>query len=192
MRPATKSSPGSAISRSANQRAAGDAAGGEGGDEVEGARGLIGGSSMRLWTISVAMLCACPPILAAPIAPEDIAVLDGDTIRIRTSAPSIRLVGFNAPETKRGKFACEAERQLGIRASARLRELVKGGNLDFEFVACSCPAGTEGRRSCNYGRKCGTLKSNGRDVGEILIEEKLAVPFVCGPISCPTTPRPWC
>jgi hypothetical protein len=42
------------------------------------------------------------------------------------------------------------------------------------------------------GRDCGTLKSNGRDVGAILIEEKLAAPFICGATSCPKTPRPWC
>ncbi len=44
----------------------------------------------------------------------------------------------------------------------------------------------------NYGRDCGTLKSSGRDVGAILMEEGLAVPFVCGATRCPKTPRPWC
>jgi hypothetical protein len=44
----------------------------------------------------------------------------------------------------------------------------------------------------NRGRTCGTLKAKGRDVGEILIAEKLAVPFVCGEYRCPRTPRPWC
>jgi hypothetical protein len=37
-----------------------------------------------------------------------------------------------------------------------------------------------------------TLKSRGRDVGTILMEEGLAVPFVCGATRCPKTPRPWC
>ena len=32
----------------------------------------------------------------------------------------------------------------------------------------------------------------GRDVGDILIEEKLAAPFRCGAVRCPATPRPWC
>jgi hypothetical protein len=48
------------------------------------------------------------------------------------------------------------------------------------------------RFACNHGRACGTLRSNGRDVGAILIAEGLAVPFVCGATSCPKTPRPWC
>lgn len=38
-----------------------------------------------------------------------------------------------------------------------------------------------------------TLMENiGRDVGDILIAEGLAVPFVCGPTRCPKKPHPWC
>ena len=87
---------------------------------------------------------------------------------------------------------CEAERELGAKATRRLRDLVRAGNLDFEYVACSCSAGTQGTPACNYGRDCGTLKSSGRDVGAILMEEGLAVPFVCSATRCPKTPRPWC
>lgn len=46
--------------------------------------------------------------------------------------------------------------------------------------------------ACNFGRSCGTLKAAGRDVGEILVAEKLAVPFQCEANRCPKTPRPWC
>lgn len=31
-----------------------------------------------------------------------------------------------------------------------------------------------------------------RDVGDILIQETLAVPFKCGAVRCPASPRPWC
>ena len=127
--------------------------------------------------------------VAWSIDPEDITVIDGDTIRVY-HPPNVRLVGFNAPES--WNALCEAERQLGVRAAQRLLELVRAGHLDFEYVECSCPAGKQGTRFCNYGRDCGTLKSNGRDVGAILIQEGLAVPFVCGPTRCPRTPRPWC
>ncbi len=71
------------------------------------------------------------------------------------------------------RAACAAERDLGDKATRRVRELVRAGNLDFEFVACSCRPGTEGTPACNYGRHCGTLKAAGRDVGEILIAEGL-------------------
>ena len=125
-----------------------------------------------------------------PIEPGDVYVIDGDTINVFHVQPNVRLVGFNAPESSNA--ACEAERQLGVRATQRLLELVRAGHLDFQYVECSCPAKTQGTRFCNYGRDCGTLKSRGRDVGAILIEEGLAVPFICGATSCPKTPRPWC
>jgi endonuclease YncB( thermonuclease family) len=130
------------------------------------------------------------PAAAEPIDSVDIRVIDGDTIRVYHEQPNVRLVGFNAPETRRA--ACDAERELGAKATRRLRDLVRAGDLDFVYVACSCPAGTEGTRLCNHGRDCGTLKSRGRDVGAILMEEGLAVPFVCGATRCPKTPRPWC
>jgi endonuclease YncB( thermonuclease family) len=130
------------------------------------------------------------PTIAAPIAPDDIRVIDGDTIRVQHQQPNVRLVGFNAPETR--KAQCEPERELGTKATRRLRDLVRAGNLDFEFVACSCLPGTEGTPACNYGRRCGTLKADGRDIGAILIEEGLAVPFQCSATRCPKTPRPWC
>ena len=127
---------------------------------------------------------------AAPVDPGDVSVIDGDTIRLHHKRPDVRLVGFNAPETRRA--VCKAEGDLGAKATRRLRDLVRAGNLDFEYVACACAPGTEGTDRCNYGRRCGTLKANGRDVGAILIAEKLAVPFQCGATSCPPTPRPWC
>jgi endonuclease YncB( thermonuclease family) len=112
--------------------------------------------------------------------------------RFINQQPNVRLVGFNAPETRNA--ACTAEAELGARATRRLRDLIRAGNLDFIYVRCSCPEGTQGTFSCNYGRDCGTLRSNGRDVGSILIEEGLAVPFICNANRCPRTPRPssWC
>jgi endonuclease YncB( thermonuclease family) len=132
------------------------------------------------------------PAVAAPIDSTDIHIIDADTIRVHHKKPDVRLVGFNAPETSHKERVCEAERKLGAKATHRVLDLVKAGRLDFEYVACSCPAGTEGTRHCNYGRRCGTLKVNGRDVGDILIAEGLAVPFKCGATRCPPTPRPWC
>jgi endonuclease YncB( thermonuclease family) len=139
--------------------------------------------------ILVALVIATPSI-AEPIEPSDIRVIDGDTIRLHHQQPNVRLVGFNAPETRNA--ACPAEEELGAKATRRLRDLIREGHLEFHYVRCSCPEGTRGSSACNYGRDCGTLKSNGRDVGAILIEEGLAVPFICGASHCPRTPRPWC
>jgi endonuclease YncB( thermonuclease family) len=118
-------------------------------------------------------------------------VIDGDTISLEDGRPNVRLVGFNAPETG-SRARCEVERQKGEAAKQRLRELVSNGGSDFHQVACSCPPGTEGTDVCNFGRRCGNLRVNGVDVGSTLINEGLAVRFVCGATSCPTLPRPWC
>ncbi|MGO7323805.1 thermonuclease family protein [Rhizobium ruizarguesonis] len=117
-------------------------------------------------------------------------ITDGDTVHVAGERAGTRLVGFNTPE----KFSpqCEYERKLGERASSRLKELVKSPNLQLTKVPCACPAGSEGTDACNHGRSCGVLKVDGRDVGQILIGEGLAVPFVCEGNRCPRTPRPWC
>lgn len=125
-----------------------------------------------------------------PVLTNRFTVTDGDTIRFQGEAKGTRLVGFNAPETSGAQ--CSGERELGFRAADRLREMVATSVLTFEKVRCSCRAGTEGTEACNYGRSCGILRADGRDVGEILISEGLAVPFRCGALSCPPTPRPWC
>jgi endonuclease YncB( thermonuclease family) len=120
---------------------------------------------------------------------RDFSVTDGDTIKMDDGA-RVRLVGYNTPE----KFEprCDHERELGIRASKRLVEIVSSGKSTVTKVACSCKPGTEGADKCNFGRTCGILKVDGRDVGPTLISEGLAVLFICGPTSCPPTPRPWC
>jgi len=88
--------------------------------------------------------------IAEPIDPSDIRVIDGDRIRVYHVQLNVRLVGFNAPETRNA--ACEAEAELGARATRRLRAIIKLGNLEFEYVRCSCPAATQGTFACNYGR----------------------------------------
>jgi len=143
-----------------------------------------------VWPVTIILTLWTGAVLSAPITPDEVRVIDGDTIRIHHQQPDVRLVGFNAPET--GRAQCDFERDLGGKATARLRDLVRSTKLDFEFVACSCRFGTEGTSSCNYGRRCGTLKANGEGVGVILIRENLAVPFVCGQTRCPPTPKPWC
>ncbi|MEX2697641.1 thermonuclease family protein [Rhizobium mongolense] len=117
-------------------------------------------------------------------------VTDGDTVHVAGERAGTRLVGFNTPETFSPQ--CRYERELGNRAKERLKELVSSPNVQLTKVACACPTGTEGTDACNYGRSCGVLKVGGQDVGQILIAEGLAVPFICGGSRCPRTPRPWC
>jgi len=122
--------------------------------------------------------------------PNTTKILDGDTIEVGRERQRVRLIGFNAPETVGA--ACDRERDLGARASRRLSDLIASEPAELQLVACSCRAGTEGTLACNYGRACGILRIDGADVGQTLISEGLAVPFVCNATRCPPTPRPWC
>ena len=122
------------------------------------------------------------------LSPSDISVIDGDTIRAR--GRTVRLVGFDAPETG-GRARCHRERELAERATEQLRRLVAGGGLELRMVPCACPPGTEGASACDFGRACGYLLAHGRDIGMTLISQGLAKPFQCGTQSCPPPPA-WC
>jgi len=85
---------------------------------------------MRRWLMLMLALplALATPAVAEPIDPEDVTVIDGDTINVFHVQPNVRLVGFNAPESSNA--LCEAERQLGVRATQRLLDLVRAGHLD--------------------------------------------------------------
>ena len=119
---------------------------------------------------------------------DAIRIVDGDTVRHRLE--TVRLVGYDTPE--RGDRArCETEARLADKATQRLRELIESGRPSLKLVRCACKPGTEGTRDCNFGRSCGVLTVDGRDVGPILIAEGLAHPFRCGATSCPRR-QGWC
>lgn len=61
-----------------------------------------------------------------------------------------------------------------------------------EFEAASAPAAPRPHPHHLRPARCGDLRINGVDVGSTLIDEGLAVRFVCGATSCPALPRPWC
>jgi endonuclease YncB( thermonuclease family) len=126
---------------------------------------------------------------ADAVKPADISVVDGDTIN--ALGKRIRLVGFDAPELG-GHAHCGLERMLAARATSRLRQMIKlSDDIDLQIVECSCRPGTEGTMACNYRRACGYLTVDGQDVGDVLIAENLAHPYVCGKYSCPRR-QSWC
>ena len=117
-----------------------------------------------------------------------IEVVDGDTVR--RDGEIFRLVGFNTPES--GLNArCSSEQGLAAKATDRLQQLLSEGAPKLQRVSCACEPGTEGTRRCNYGRLCGKLTVDGRDVGSILIAEGLAERFECWSTSCPRR-KEWC
>lgn len=126
----------------------------------------------------------------APVSPRDVYVIDGDTIRVR--GETYRLVGFDAPEIGR-TARCELEVEKGFEAKAALVDLVHSGKpLTLQRVACSCPlSAPEGSQACNYGRRCGTLRAGGEDVGTILIRAGLAKDYPYRWDHVPPKPE-WC
>ena len=122
---------------------------------------------------------------------RDFSITDGDTVQLFGASTGTRLIGFNTPETFEPR--CNEELALGRQATGRLRDLVStASQVELRLVACACAPGTQGTSECNFGRSCGVLTVDGRDVGKVLIAEGLAIRFQCGRTSCPPLPRPWC
>ena len=77
---------------------------------------LCGGPMIsRMATMLLLLVLSVGAVSSAPITSDEVRVIDGDTIRLHHQRPDVRLVGFNAPETRRA--ICEAERELGDKAT---------------------------------------------------------------------------
>jgi endonuclease YncB( thermonuclease family) len=77
-----------------------------------------------------------------------------------------RLMGFDTPETYEAR--CEREYRLGIAATEALQRMIA--------VAKKVEPVTDGRLD-RYGRVLGHLYLDGKEVGAILIEKRLAVAY---------------
>lgn len=118
---------------------------------------------------STCILILMTSLLLACVPAEIVAVrvIDCDTVDAGLDA-NIRLTlddgrGFDTPETFRS--GCAAEADLGAQATARLKRLLRDARTtDLDL----------GGRSCGFGRYCGALRVDGTNVGETLIQERLA------------------
>jgi len=88
-------------------------------------------------------------------------VVDGDTFRLGTER--MRIANIDTPETYRGICGGAREVALGKKAAARLRVLMNGGGLAIERQGHD-----------RYGRTLVRVRAGGRDVGERLVNERLA------------------
>lgn len=89
-------------------------------------------------------------------------IVDGDTIWL--DGKNLRLMSFDTPEPHSAICGGAAEVALAKRASARLRELLNGNPWTVETF------GIDGTGK----RILATIRIRGRNVGDILIEERLA------------------
>jgi len=99
-------------------------------------------------------------------------VVDGDTIWLK--GQKIRVADIDAPETH--EPSCPSEKELGDRATLRLRELLQGGAITLQQID---------RDEDRYGRKLRIILVNGESAGETLVSEGLARRYAGGR-------RPWC
>jgi endonuclease YncB( thermonuclease family) len=90
-------------------------------------------------------------------------LVDGDTLWLQ--GENIRLKDFDTPEPQSAICGGEREKALAHQASARLLELLNGNEWTIERF---------GYDSTSSKRRLATIRINGRDVGDILIEERLA------------------
>ena len=108
-------------------------------------------------------------------------IIDGDTVSI--DRERIRILNIDAPESRGAR--CEAELVAGLKAKARLAQLLRAG--DVTIRRC------DGRRCQDpYGRTLARIEAGGRDVGEILVREGLALPWASGPGARQARVLYWC
>lgn len=88
-------------------------------------------------------------------------IIDGDTFRLNDQP--IRIADIDTPETR--NYGCAAEKALGDRATARMRELLNDGPFELKPYQ---------RDEDQYGRKLRIVIRDGRSLGQILVAEGLA------------------
>lgn len=123
--------------------------------------------------LAAALLATALPAFAQPVhltmcgnrpnTADKTCLVDGDTLWLH--GENIRLKDFDTPEPQTAICGGAAEVALAHKASARMLELLNGNDWTIERF------GTDGTRS---KRRVATIRIDGRDVGDILIEEGLA------------------
>jgi endonuclease YncB( thermonuclease family) len=138
------------------------------------------------WLIFITALTAAPPAHAEVVDGNRILIIDGDTVALPCAVPArgcaekIRFIDIDAPETYRPN--CENERAVGLRAKARVADLLRGATVYVE---------RSGRKD-RYGRTLANLATAEGDVGTVLIREGLAVQYRPGAAAKADRIANWC
>jgi micrococcal nuclease len=135
--------------------------------------------------VVMSVTLATTSAFAETITGEQIIVIDGDTslpcaAPARGCAEKIRLEAIDAPETLHA--SCENELRIGLEAKERVRALHRGG------PAKNFRSG----RLDRYGRTLGDLTTRAGDVGAVLLQERLALPYRPGGRAKEERQRHWC
>lgn len=100
-------------------------------------------------------------------------VVDGDTIWLR--GEKIRVADIDTPEV--GEPQCDAEYQLGMQATYRLRDLLNEAPWSVKSIG--------NRDADQYGRSLRVLTRAGQSIGDMLVSEGLARTWT-------GSREPWC
>jgi endonuclease YncB( thermonuclease family) len=117
------------------------------------------------------------PARADEAAPSVPVALDGNTAVVGTER--IRLANSVAPEMIEPH--CMPELRAGLKARNRLAELLRSGPVLIKRSGAD-----------RFGRTLARLTVGGRDVGALLIQEGLALPWQEGAASREAQTRYWC
>ena len=115
-----------------------------------------------------------------------IVIIDGDTVTLPCATPArgcaekIRFIDVDAPESFRPH--CESERRVALAGKARVASLLRGAAVFVERL---------GRRD-RYGRTLANLTIAKGDVGGVLLQERLALPYRPGAEAKAARISHWC
>lgn len=124
---------------------------------------------MCRWLAALLLCLALPVWAGEPYTWPTVGVVDGDTIKVRLPGlpqelqpVQVRLRGLDTPETG-NRAKCEAERVRGERATAFLEAALRSGQVTFSNLGWD-----------RYGGRIdATVRVNGQDVADLLIEARL-------------------
>lgn len=115
---------------------------------------------------------------AGAVSGARVVIIDGDTIAL-PGGERVRLVNIDAPESFHSR--CERELIAGLEAKARLAVLLRPANVTIVRT---------GRD--RYGRTLAYVHAGGRDAGDILVAEGLALPWKPGRDAHAARLAHWC
>jgi endonuclease YncB( thermonuclease family) len=133
---------------------------------------------LGLMAFATATVWIMKPAKGETVDARQVYVIDGDTIAL--ARERIRLLAIDAPETRDAR--CERERVAGYKTKARVIDLLRFGRV------------VDIRRHGHdqYGRTLAHIVIDGRDLGEQLVREKLAMPYRSGAEAKAARLAQWC
>ena len=145
---------------------------------VKTALAILGLIALVTVTVWIALFMFVKPAKGEMVDARKVYVIDGDTIAL--ARERIRLLAIDAPETRDAR--CEREREAGYATKARVVELLRFGRV------------VDIRRHGHdqYGRTLAHIVIDGRDLGEQLVREKLALPYRSGVEAKAARLAQWC